>query len=282
MNISRRLYRAFVRMVAPKRRAALRSLFRLSQVALAAFVLVLVVNIAFNQDGFGVWGDFFGGVLNPIFTLLTFAGVLITIVLQQTELRESRLEFKRSADALQEQNKSIQRQNFESTFFQMLGVHTAIVNAIDLVDDKNVITKGRDCFNVFYTRLSRLYRDRVEKEEGRELDEQILRHAYRTFWNKHQVELGHYFRYLYNIVRYVDESPYVGGPYIRLVRAQLSDQETLLLFYNCVASEYGEKFKVLAERFSLLDNMPQKRVFEASHLKLIDEKALGSPNGDPG
>jgi hypothetical protein len=34
----------------------------------------------------GEWGDFFGGVLNPLLTFLTFMGLLITIILQQQEL----------------------------------------------------------------------------------------------------------------------------------------------------------------------------------------------------
>jgi hypothetical protein len=276
---NQKLYRAFRGLVAPRGRNSIRSLYRLFQFAIAALVLVLVVNLlAIGKSSFGEWGDFFGGVLNPIFTLLTFTGVLITIVLQQTELRESRAEMRRSADALQEQTKSLQRQNFEATFFQMLSVHTALVSAIDLVDDQNRTTRGRDCFNVFYTRLNKIYRDQLEKSNGKYSDEKVLRLSYKLFWKKHQVELGHYFRYLYNTVRFVNESAFVGGPYIRLVRAQLSDQETLLLFYNCIASEYGERFKILAEEFSLLDNMPKIRVLKVTHLKMIAPIALHSPS----
>jgi hypothetical protein len=233
--------------------------------------------LSIGKSGFGEWGDFFGGVLNPLFTLLTFTGVLITIVLQQTELRESRAEMRRSADALQEQVRGLQRQNFESTFFQMLSVHTALVGAIDLVNDDGRTTRGRDCFNVFYTRLNKIYREQLEKAKGKYSDEQVLRLSYKLFWKNHQVELGHYFRYLYNIVRFVKESPYSEGPYVRLLRAQLSDQETLLLFYNCIASEHGERFRALAEGFSLLDNMPKIRVLKEQHLQLIAARALQSP-----
>lgn len=276
--LSRTLYRAFRRTVAPRRRNAIRSLFRLFQFAVGALLLVLVVNLfSIGKSSFGEWGDFFGGVLNPLFTLLTFTGVLITIVLQQTELRESRAEMKRSADALHEQTKSLQKQNFESTFFQMLSVHTSLVNAIDLVDEQNRVTRGRDCFSVFYTRFNKIYREQLEKANGKYSDESVLRLSYQLFWKKHQVELGHYFRYLYNIVRFVKESQFSDGPYIRLIRAQLSDQETLMLFYNCVASEYGGRFKALAEDFSLLDNMPKIRVLKDKHLELIDMRALESP-----
>ncbi|MBW4788829.1 hypothetical protein BVZ31_04705 [Alcaligenes faecalis] len=279
LSINQKFYRAFRGLVAPRNRNSVRSLYRLFQFAIAALLLVFVVNVfTIGKSSFGEWGDFFGGVLNPLFTLLTFAGVLITIVLQQTELRESRAEMRRSADALQEQARGLQRQNFESTFFQMLSVHTSLVGAIDLINEEGRITQGRDCFNVFYTRLNKIYREQLGKANGKDTDKNVLRLSYKLFWKTHQVELGHYFRYLYNIVRFVKESPYSDGPYIRLLRAQLSDQETLLLFYNCVASEHGERFQALVEEFSLLDNMPQIRLLKKEHLQLIAPCALKSPS----
>lgn len=277
MTRNQKLYRIFRALISPRRRNSIRSLYRLFQLAIAALIVVFAVNLlSLGKSTFGECGDFFGGVLNPLFTLLTFTGILITIVLQQTELRESRVEMKRSADALHEQNESLRRQNFEATFFQMLTVHTSIVTSIDLVDDENKVTRGRDCFTVFYRRLNKTYRENLQKANGKHSDEKVLRLAYKLFWKVHQVELGHYFRYLYNLVRFVKESPFKDGPYIRLLRSQLSDQETLLLFYNCIASEHGDKFKMLAEEFSLFDNMPKVRVLKNEHLELIDQRALCS------
>jgi hypothetical protein len=240
-------------------------------------LLVFTVNLfSIPESSFGEWGDFFGGVLNPILTFMTFMGLLITIVIQQTELRESRVELKRSADALSEQSLSLKRQNFEATFFQMLSVHTGIVGAIDLINDSGTVTRGRDCFSVFYTRLTKTYRENQKKSAGKHSDIEVLRHSYKQFWSRHQVELGHYFRYLYNVIRFIKESNFVDGPYLRLVRAQLSDQELLFLFYNCVGSEHGERFKNLVEEFSLLDNMPTLRLLERSHIGLIDPRAFAS------
>lgn len=276
MNLNQRIYRQFLALVAPRGRPTVRPLYRLFQAATIAAILVFAVNLlSIGSSSFGEWGDFFGGVLNPILTFMTFMGLLITIVIQQTELRESRREMKRSADALLEQIQNAKRQNFESTFFQMLSVHTGIVSAIDLVNDEGNVTRGRDCFNVFYTRLNKAYRANQKKvEHGGASDIEVLRRSYAQFWAKHQIELGHYFRFLYNIVRFIKESNFVDGPYLRLVRAQLSDQETLVIFYNCVASEHGRHFKDLAEEFSLFDNMPQIRLLDKAHVDLIDARAF--------
>lgn len=278
MNLGQKLYRTFLGAVSPRRGSSARPLFRLFQVAAACVLVVLLINLLAikRSTTFGEWGDFFGGVLNPILTFITFMGLLITIVIQQTELRESRAEMRRSADALVEQSKSLKRQNFESTFFQMLTIHNSIVNSIDLSDSSGKTTRGRDCFNVFYRRLNKIYRENKGKGAEKHTNEAILKLSYQLFWKDHQTELGHYFRYLYNIVRFVKEEGFVSGPYLRQVRAQLSDQELLLLFYNCVSAN-GGNFTSLVEEFSLLDNMPKIRLLERSHEALIRPRAFGVP-----
>lgn len=270
-------YRRFLKAVSPRVKINFRALYYLFVLAAIAIFLVFLIDIlSIGRVSLGEFGDFFGGVLNPILTFLTFMGLLITIVIQQTELRESRQELRRSADALSEQVSSIKRQNFESTFFNMMNLHGGIVDSIDLSHPNGKITKGRDCFVIFYRRIgSFCLPDDSGSDEGRdEID--VLREGYSEFWEDHQLELGHYFRFLYNMLRFIKESGFVDGPYVRLVRAQLSDQELLVIFYNCIASRHGGTFKLMAEEFSLFDNMPQDRVLSAIHLTYIDPKALSS------
>lgn len=262
-------------------REALYVLFRVAAVltlaVLAAdFIMIMKVTP-------GEFGDFFGGVLNPLLTFLTFMGLLITIVLQHTELRESREEFARSADALELQHKAIQLQSFESTFFQMLALHNQIVGSIDLRSEDGAVMQGRDCFRVFYTRLTKTYRSKQKRYStpaaGTEADRKVVEAAYREFWRGHQLELGHYFRYLYNVIRFIKESEVGHSRYLRLVRAQLSDQELLLLFYNCLSTQ-GDNFRGLVEEFSLLDNLPTIRLFHKEHAVFLDDSAFNRPFGE--
>jgi hypothetical protein len=71
-----------------------------------------------NNADWGTFGDFIGGSLNPLFSLLAFLGLFYTIKLQTVELRSSANQLKRSADLLLEQDKHWVKQNFESTFFK--------------------------------------------------------------------------------------------------------------------------------------------------------------------
>ena len=274
MKIVATAYKSFVSLLSPRRQGSHRHLFYLFCSALLILLVVLVIGLVRIRDLTpNEWGDFFGGIANPLLTFLTFTGLLITIILQQTELRETRKELKRSADALSAQNESRKKQNFEATFFQMLSIHNSIVNSIDLVNDQGSRTQGRDCFSVFYTRFNKEFRAREARYNESKLAKVPLPAAYTEFWRTHQSELGHYYRYLYNIVRFIKDEGQESGPYIRLIRAQLSDQELLLLFYNCI-SENGGNFTPLVVEFSLLDNMPQKKVLDQSHLALIAPKAF--------
>jgi hypothetical protein len=277
MNPNKKLYSFFLDIIGGEDEKTTKALYRLFQIALLAVAVVLIANLfSIGKSSFGEWGDFFGGVLNPILTFLTFMGLLITIVIQQSELKESRKEFKRSADALNEQSTNMKKQNFENTLFQMLALHNDIVNSIDLTNkETGITTTGRDCFKVFYTRLARVYRKKEKSANGSVAPDVLISRAYKSFWRVHQTELAHYFRYLFNVIKFIDESNFSDGPYIKLIRAQLSDSELFILFYNS-QTDQGRKFVEYIEKYSLFDNMPTLKLLDRSHKGLVSPKAYKS------
>lgn len=220
-----------------------------------------------NFANAGLFGDSFG-ILTAVFSGLAFAGIILTVLLQRHELQLQREE-------LTSHHATTRLQNFESTFFQMLRLHNNIVNSIDLTRDNGRQTTGRDCFVVFYTRLTRIYRAKKAKLKNAKTDTEILKLSYDQFWRVHQSELAHYYRYLFNVVRYVDENEFSDGPYMKLLSAQLSDQELLLLFYNCL-SKQGTPFRMYVEKYSLFDNMPRIRLLDKSHESRFDMLAFNA------
>ncbi|WP_441276936.1 putative phage abortive infection protein [Tardiphaga sp. 172_B4_N1_3] len=252
---------------------ALLALFILATAIIGTAIYVGYHNVDWYKD-LGTWGDFFGGTLNPILTFLTFIGVLLTIALQKIEMNLTREELGRSADALENQIQTTRKQIFESTFFQMLSLHNNIVNSIDLFNSETgVTTQGRDCFRAFYTRLTKIYRDNQKKAQKNHSDEKILELSYKLYWKEVQLDLGHYYRYLFNMIRFVKKNSPDDDFYIKLIRSQLSDQELLLLFYNCL-SEQGQNFRLYAEEFALFDNMP-RRLLEQEHRARFSPAAYG-------
>lgn len=231
-----------------------------------------------EQANWGAFGDYIGGALNPIFSFFALIAILLTIVVQSRELNLSTIELTKSAEALKEQSKTLTTQNFENTFFQMIRLHNDIVNGIDLRDNKgNVTTQGRDCFKVFYERrFSRKYNIKYNEQLGASILD-IVQTSYQGFFNENQGEIGHYFRNLYTIIRYIDDSTVSDKKkYIRIIRAQLSSYEIALLFYNSLHSVGNKRFKPLIEKYELLENMDLGMLKNPSdHIPLYKSKAYG-------
>ncbi|MFT6658455.1 putative phage abortive infection protein [Maritalea sp.] len=138
------------------------------------------------------------------------------------------------------QNEALRLQIFENTFFQLLTTLNSSINDIDLVVSTR-ITKGKDAIKVFYDRF-------------REVSPQVdYASAYQASYEQHSHEFAHYFRLLYRIFRYIDESAPNGKQhfYAKIVRAQMSEYEVNFLFYNSL-SHHGQKFLILVNKFGLL------------------------------
>lgn len=108
----------------------------------------------------------------------------------------------------------------------------------------------------------------------------------KDFYQVRQHELGHYFRNLYHIIKYVDKAEALKGEdadieyknrrrYTSLVRAQLSVFELCLIFYNGLGSE-GKEFKQLIEKYGLLENLHDRKniLLNATHEKFYDKTAF--------
>ncbi len=91
------------------------------------------------------------------------------------------------------------------------------------------------------------------------------------YFNGHQSRLGHYFRHLRRTITYVHRSSLLLGSekknYIRILRAQLSNHEQILLFFNSI-SDLGLKWELesqnneaLITTYSLIRNIPLGAIY---------------------
>ncbi|MUV15285.1 putative phage abortive infection protein [Noviluteimonas gilva] len=233
----------------------------------------------------GTFGDMFGAA-NSLLSALAFAALIYTILLQRYELKlqrieltETRTELKGQREQMEGQSEQMRTDSFENSFFRVLGVFGDIVASIDLIKRESgvVTTSGRDCFGVFYDRLENRYASLRRSGYFEELsDRQIAERAYKHVYTESHGDVGHYFRTLYNLVKLVDRSAVDDKHfYTNLIRAQLSNQETLLLFYNCACGDGRPKFEPLVERYALLKNMPRERLIDQNHIGWFEPSAFG-------
>ncbi len=197
-----------------------------------------------DLTGSGTFGDSYGA-LNTLFAGLAFAGIIISIVLQSQELRETREE-------LRGQKEQLERQAFENAFFQMLRLHNEIANSFKYrtPNPPQNLFEGKDCFAALRRDVKAFVAD---VNNGASVED---RYAKFYFLHAHS-NLGHFFRNLYQIVKYVDRSDVKDKKfYTNIVRAQLSSDELYLLFYNALSSLGRERFFPLIVKFQFLEQLP--------------------------
>ena len=240
-------------------------------------------------DERGTFGDMFGAI-NALFSGFAFLGLIYAILLQKTELRLQRKELantreeislqrdemkltrgelKGQKESMELQNEYLKIQNFEGTFFQMLRLHNDLLNSMDIQrSGGKPAHTGRDCFN-FFVQAYRNHKVAIgTPSEKRKV-------KYDNLWSHYQTDLGSYFRSLYNIFKMIDESNLEDKKrYSNIVRAQLSEQELIIIFINVLYS--GEaKFKILINKFCLLKHLPVKNNVLQEELEHYDKSAYG-------
>jgi hypothetical protein len=102
--------------------------------AMAALALLAyIANFAYFQPApisaepshWGVFGDFLGGILNPVVAVCTLIGVWTAVKLQREELEKVN-------ETVEKQNKLIQAQNTDAMFFRYLSVYSHCLAGIKL------------------------------------------------------------------------------------------------------------------------------------------------------
>jgi|GEM_PF-4363873 len=140
-------------------------------------------------------------------------------------------------------------------------------------DEKNEIlmpetlTVGRGCFRVFYNQH---FKDAIKYYIKKRYDREITKNSdlinevvlidlvtiyEEDYFRTYQDDLGHYFRHLYHMVRMVDRAD-IGNKddYTRIIRAQMSTYESIMLFYNGL-SKYSKEFKPFITKYALLKGL---------------------------
>lgn len=232
----------------------------------------------YSRQDRGTFGDMFGAV-NALFSGLAFATLIYTIFLQRKELSLQRQELSLTRNELEgqklqlsAQNDVLRTQNFENTFFQLLKLLNDIISSVDYANHK-----GRNCFNIFFRNLRDRYKGKINQNPDKDRCK-VAKDVSLDFYKERQTELAHYFRTLYNIVKFIHESEVSNKKfYTNLVRAQLSSQELLLIFYNCASPLGSEKFKPLIEKYGLFKMLPKEYLLDPEeHLSLFSEAAYGA------
>lgn len=240
--------------------------------------------VLIDPEPWGQFGDFFGGTLNPIFGFLSVMALLAALVIQGRELKISSQELRNSALALEAQNRAIAHQSFEQTFFSWVDNYREMLESIEFqYGDKEY--RGRRALRQWFTvnleyrnilRGTDEVRNSPRKDVLGNLSKSDLEEIVKTippesvsaaamvYWERlygnYEYHLDSLFRNLYRLILWIDsqDEKRIDAAqkwlYVSIIRGQLSWIEMAFLFYNGYTKR-GEKFKRLAEKYALFDNL---------------------------
>ncbi len=245
---------------------ALIALFFVFGITHVGWILNLVHGDDVNQtflNKIGTFGDS-AGLLNALFSSLAFGGVLLTIFWQVTENRKQR------ADE--------HRIQFENVFFNMTNTLEHIVSELKVKREKD---------NVSFTEDWKYWAEDTNSDENDNKEQYIEgREVFKYIYEEKQPSIAEvvknegifgyeqrmtglfdsYFRYLYRILKYIDDSKLISDEvkyqYAGILRAHLSYMELPLLYYNGLSGFGREKMKPLMERYHLLKNIREEKLHD--------------------
>jgi hypothetical protein len=198
------------------------------------------------------FGSFISGLVGSLWSLASFillyvslqqqkADVKLTneaLTLQIEEFKQQKIELEGTKIALEEQGKTQQLQQFETTFFNLLNYYDSIINTLHCDDDK-----GKRAFNALYNRIEehsltlKCYQD--EKDAG---------YIYYYF---HFIS---YFGYIENtLCFFCNDGIQLRKSYVNLFLSILTKQEKYLILAHCLIStdlkEIVQKISIINDTF---------------------------------
>jgi hypothetical protein len=223
-----------------------------------------------SPAAWGTFGDYMGGLLNPLISLFTLIVAMKVWGLQKTELLETRR-------AVEEQGKTAEQQRREQRFFDFLTIYRSTVDSIEF----EMTSKSGDAVAFKGKRaLKHLTSKHVQNPFGWFAGFFEIQHSNSGWfepewqrviseWDSRSPVLDHYFRMIFTLLR--EAKPILLEDryrYIKMLRAQLSRDEVNLIALNLLFDEEGKKMRDLVCQYGLLKHMPQ------SALRSIAEREL--------
>lgn len=240
----------------------------ISVTAAALLVIIIVagryiwefsVHVLSEQDKWGQFGDYFGGVLNPIFSFFAFVAILYTL---RTQVSASEEGERRHVEQLREQR-----------LFQLMGLvnenalGTKIIDVAFVASKHNTYALGHQAQNLALIRLSDRLAQRVsnvaqtskaememEMEAEAEADMKIFKSGEQEFkewrktnWDSLGLYLGSVFLVLEFIVKESSSEEFKKFS-MNMLRMQLTESERLLVWYTAMfTADYAVYLSVLLQ-----------------------------------
>lgn len=237
-----------------------------------------------GPDSWGDFGDFIGGLMNPvvgIFTIILLVNTLKSqqqaIDIQKNDLKEQRDEAARSTKALDAQFRAVQTQSFEQTLFKWFDSYKQSLNEIRTIKKdetgKEYILTGLAAVEYLYATTVTIpiaLKDHfgptiLDLNKWRSLSQKTIEETHqhvttrvdRIHRLRKNANLTRSIRLIYGLLRWIDSAKEINEKqkklYANIIRAHLSEDELTILFYYGLTTA-GKKLVYHMNNLAILDN----------------------------
>lgn len=113
----------------------------------------------------GAVGDYIGGTTIALFNIASFSMLVAALVMQKEELKLQREEITKTREEYELTNKTMKKQQFESTFFNMISLHQSISK--DIKDKDGV-------FEVFFRDFEKEYSKQLKEYTNKQVKAKLF------------------------------------------------------------------------------------------------------------
>lgn len=201
---------------------------------------------------FGVFGDYIGGVVGTILTLLSVGLLYLTYTSQM------QIAYK--------QNNLTTHQQFEETFFELL-------NSLQLIT-KDTYHELNDVYQKLKQSSEEFeYEDNLLSRENICILQQRVNDMFYDVYYPNRLKIGVYFRNLCHVMQFIEQSQEQDKlKYFQILQAHMCDQELLVLFFYSI-SQLGKK-----SIYPMIDKWKFLNVLEADSKMMLKLVSLFYPN----
>jgi hypothetical protein len=275
-------------------------------------ICIFPVKILATIQDYGNYGGFLGGTIGTVLSFVAVVLVYKTFHLQKKELEETKSLLKSQTfestffhmlDMLSSIARDLDKSSkdkFFTTFgdnlryyFNVGSGNTKFMEYIysELIADKESLEKLKDAYTDDSNEYPYFYGDVYDEDLSRQIykwvnasDANYELYVGRIFsfvYDKSGARTSHYFRHMYQLFKLIisqfpkKEEEKLRRFYINLVVAQLSANQLVVLFYNCLSDEglsYSgdvpeQKFRKIVTEYGMMDNTDRNLLMNESHCK---------------
>lgn len=224
----------------------------------------------------GQFGDMFGA-LTALFSGFAFAGMITAIVLQTKELGYQRKELKLTRDEISAQKEIFKTQNFNNSFYRLLGYYKSNLDQIVVTDkETSSIKKGIDALSFSLSKFSKS-QTKYNKYISKKDENKMKVYEFHLCLDIRSILLkqARYINTFESLLFLVDSNLKTEAEkevYWKIIDSQLTAYEIQYIFYQSLVNIDGEFSRLINKSFILQRNMQSiglkrsvKAVYERLH-----------------